>query len=149
MIWNFYEIPIRGEPKVNFTCKSDSKGEQELRLDIWRLIGESDCSIFGSRLDLIQLLWWQAGCLITWSEGWNPKFKKIHWVLCPKIELGWNIQARKNREEAKAVQQQWGEEEAVLTERGRWIITNDFQGLSMTLRTFNDFQGHSTTFKDI
>merc|ERR1719385_380848 len=31
-----------------------------------------------------------------------------------KLEL-----ARKNREEAKAVQQQWGEEEAVLTERGR------------------------------
>jgi len=29
------------------------------------------------------------------------------------------LQARKNREEAKAVQQQWGEEEAVLTERGR------------------------------
>ena len=33
------------------------------------------------------------------------------------------MQARKNREEAKAVQQQWGEEEAVLTERGRWVAS--------------------------
>ena len=43
-----------------------------------------------------------------------------------------NIKARKNREEAKAVQQQWGEEEAALTERGRWE-TFDQIGLMQSL----------------
>ena len=49
-----------------------------------------------------------------------------------KKVLNPNIKARKNREEAKAVQQQWGEEEAALTERGRWE-TFDQIGLMQSL----------------
>ena len=63
--------------------------------------------------------------LLTY-QFWRKKWKKL--------------QARKNREEAKAVQQQWGEEEAVLTERGRWVASK--YSISMFLETDEHLLAH-------